>query len=329
MLSQKLNQSVGVVIIGRNEGERFKSCLRSVLAIANQVIYVDSGSTDDSVEFARAQGCHTLQLDMQVPFTAARARNSGFRKLFELYPQLEYIQFLDGDCDLDPNWLKTALGFMAKNTDCAVVCGRRCEKFPDASIYNKLCDIEWDTPVGEADACGGDALFRTPDLIDSGGYRDAQIAGEEPELCYRLRTGGRKIYRLEHDMTYHDAAMHSFKQWAKRSQRAGFAYASVFWLHGRTGPEYFWKKDTLSIIAWAIVLPLLIFTLVLFNPIPYLLIAIYPLQIVRLALTSALTSPTNWQWAGYIVLGKFFQAVGVIQFFMTMNHKQHLLIEYK
>jgi glycosyltransferase involved in cell wall biosynthesis len=50
-MSQRLND-VAVVAIGRNEGDRLKACLRSVVDVAALVVYVDSGSTDDSVAFA-------------------------------------------------------------------------------------------------------------------------------------------------------------------------------------------------------------------------------------------------------------------------------------
>lgn len=151
---------IAVVAIGRNEGDRLKRCLQSVIHAADLVVYVDSGSTDGSVAYAQGIGAEVVALDMSQPFTAARARNQGFARALELRPDLAYVQFVDGDCEVQPNWLGQSLSFLAQHPEVAVACGRRRERQPQASIYNQLCDLEWDTPIGEAKACGGDALMR-------------------------------------------------------------------------------------------------------------------------------------------------------------------------
>src|SRR6185437_7195484 len=93
----------GAVAIGRNEGERLRQCLKSLSAAA-AVVYVDSGSTDGSAEWARSQGADVIDLDIGLPFTAARARNAGFGRLREIDSDLRYVQFLDGDCELIDGW---------------------------------------------------------------------------------------------------------------------------------------------------------------------------------------------------------------------------------
>ena len=178
---------VGIVAIGRNEGERLRACLQSVIPRAALVVYVDSGSTDGSTVMARGSGGEVVELDMRIPFTAARARNEGFKRLRQLAPDLPYVHFVDGDCEVVGVWIETAAAFLDAHHDVAVVCGRRRERYPTQSIYNHLCNIEWDTPVGETSACGGDALMRVEAFEQVGGYRGDLIAGEEPELCVRLR----------------------------------------------------------------------------------------------------------------------------------------------
>ncbi|MGK7955237.1 MAG: glycosyltransferase family 2 protein, partial [Crocosphaera sp.] len=218
---------LGIVIIGRNEGDRLTKCLESVL---NQVksddnttiVYVDSGSTDGSLETAKSLGVSTLALDNDRPFTAARGRNTGFKWLLEQHPDLTYVQFMDGDCTLIPQWLKKARKKLENHGDIAVVCGRRREKFPDATPYNRLADMEWNTPVGEAKACGGDSLMRVEALEQVDGFNDSLICGEEPEMCIRLRGQGWKIWRLDEDMTAHDADMTQFSQWWSRMVRSGW-----------------------------------------------------------------------------------------------------------
>jgi glycosyltransferase involved in cell wall biosynthesis len=150
--------SVAAVVIGRNEGARLIACLEALKGDVAQVIYVDSGSSDGSVEAAQERGAQVIALDMSKPFTAARARNEGIRAVDQ---GVDYIQFLDGDCALRDGWIATATTYLDAHPKVAVVCGRRRERHPEASVYNQLIDAEWDTPVGEAKACGGDALMRS------------------------------------------------------------------------------------------------------------------------------------------------------------------------
>ncbi len=248
--------NVGVVAIGRNEGERLKRCLRSALDATGRVAYVDSGSTDGSCEFARSVGVEVVDLDTSVPFTAARARNAGIDRLTERWPDVEFVQVVDGDCSFAGGWFEQAERFLNEHDTCAVVCGRRRERSPEDSIYNRLTDLEWDTPVGEARACGGDALFRLSAFREVGGYRASLIAGEEPELCQRLRRAGWSVHRIDAEMTLHDAAMFRFSQFWKRAKRAGHAYAEGAALHGK-GPDRHGVRGTRSALLWGLCVPVL------------------------------------------------------------------------
>lgn len=248
-------RDVGIVAIGRNEGERLGRCLRSATAVTEQVVYVDSGSTDGSVAFAQSLGIEVVNLDTTVPFTAARARNAGIERLTECWGSVEFVQVLDGDCELQPGWIEAALDFTKAHERVAVVCGRRRERFPDASIYNRLCDLEWDTPLGPARACGGDALIRLEAFEAVGGYDPALIAGEEPELCVRLRARGYRVHRLDKEMTLHDAGMTRFSEFLKRALRGGHAYAQGADMHGAP-PERHGVRQTVSALTWGLLLPL-------------------------------------------------------------------------
>jgi len=254
-MSNMNQEQIGVVAIGRNEGERLQKCLKSCSELG-QVVYVDSGSTDDSVPFARSINAEVVELDTSIGFTAARARNAGFRRLLELVPDVKFVQFLDGDCELVDGWISAALAYMSVHENCAAVCGRRRETEAGKNIYHRLTDMEWDTPAGPAKYCGGDVLMRVDALRAAEGYRDTLIAGEEPELCVRLRQQGWSIYRLDQEMTRHDIRMDSWKQWWKRAVRAGHAFAEGAKLHGQP-PERHWVKERRSILIWGILFPLL------------------------------------------------------------------------
>lgn len=245
---------IGLVAIGRNEGERLRRCLASIPA-GVPVVYVDSASTDGSVDAARAAGATVLPLDLARPFTAARARAEGVELLAAGDPGLRHVMFLDGDCELEPGWLDTAEAFLEGHPDFAAVCGRRRERFPDASFYNRIADREWDTPVGEAAACGGDAMFRLDAYHAVGGFDPAMIAGEEPELCTRLRGAGWRIMRLDAPMTIHDADMHRFGQWWRRGLRSGFGFAQA-WRTTRTRPAgALYGRELGRALIWAFAVP--------------------------------------------------------------------------
>lgn len=249
-------QRVGVVVIGRNEGDRLRECLESLAGSACQVVYVDSGSTDGSPELARSLGADVVALDMSRPFTAARARNAGFARLEHLMPDVEFVQFVDGDCRVAAGWLEAALVEMQERPQAAVVCGRRRERYPERSVYNLLCDMEWNMPVGEAAECGGDALVRVAPFRQVGGYDPQVIAGEDSEMCMRLRRAGWHIQRIDAEMTLHDAAILRFSQWWKRTVRSGHALAERAALHGRS-PLRDCIKQRRSTLFWGGGVPLL------------------------------------------------------------------------
>jgi len=310
---------VDAVVIGRNEGARLEACLRSLQGQVRRVVYVDSGSVDGSVAAARALGAEVVALDLTQPFTAARARNAGLAVL----QAPEFVQFVDGDCVVDPGWIAAALAGFAAHPAAVVICGRRRERFPAASVYNRLADREWDTPVGQVAACGGDALMRFAALEAVGGYRGDLIAGEEPELCLRLRRAGGEVWRIVAEMTLHDAALLRFGQWWRRMRRAGHAFAEGAALHG-AGPDRHWLAETRRAVFWGVVLPVGCGVLTAVTPFGLLLATAYPLQVLRLARRG------GWEWALFTVIGKFAEAQGVFGYwFDRLRGRRRGLIEYK
>lgn len=316
---------IACVIIGRNEGARFLACLESLPGCLSPVVYVDSGSTDGSVEAARTRGANVVALDDSLPFTAARARNAG---LARLGGDVEYVQLIDGDCALRAGWVERAAAALQADPALAVVCGRRRERHPEASVYNRLCDREWDTPIGPARACGGDAMMRLAALRAVGGYREGLIAGEEPELCLRLRAAGWTVERLDAEMTWHDAAMTRFAQWWRRSRRAGHAFAEGAALHGAP-PERHWVRETRRALVWGLGLPALILPCLIWLPgLAALPVLAYPAQVLRLGLKGS--GQGRWAQAFFTVLGKFPEAQGALGYYLSrLSGRQRGIVEYK
>jgi len=322
-------RGIGVVAIGRNEGLRLRRCLESVGAGQRAVVYVDSGSSDGSIELAQRLGAQVVVLEMDRPFTAARARNQGLLSLLANSPGIEFVQFIDGDCEMVDGWLETAHEFLSVHPDVAVACGRRREREPARSVYNRLCDLEWDTPIGNAKACGGDALIRVAALKAVGGFRDELIAGEEPELCVRLRAAGWRVHRLDAEMTLHDAAITRFSQWWRRARRGGHAFAEGAHLHGLS-PERHWVRESRSVWFWGLMLPACLAVGTLLQPAVAAGFLVYPLQVFRLSLRGTGSARLRWTRAGFLVLGKFAEASGQLEFHWRRLHGSRVrLIEYK
>lgn len=320
---------VGVVVIGRNEGARLELCLRSVLAHTRCIVYADSSSTDGSPAVARALGVTVLSLDDRQPHTAARGRREGLAELLRLHPDCEYVQFVDGDCVLAAGWWDAAIAFLLTHPKAGAVCGRRRELRPAASPYIHLCDEEWNTPVGLAEACGGDAMMRIAAVQAVGGFRSELRAGEEPELCSRLRRAGWQIWRIDADMTEHDAAIMHFSQWWKRSLRGGFGYAQVN-RATRSSPEPLYLRQLQSAAFWVAAVPAISVLLSLLSGSALLLLAaplLWLLQIARMAMRRDPGSAWSWQSAALLMIAKVPELAGALRFYLQRETSAPL--EYK
>lgn len=324
---------LGVVVIGRNEGERLVRCLKSVTLPGAPIVYVDSASTDRSVEHARRAGADVVDLDLSTPFTAARARNAGLLRLLERHPELAFVQFVDGDSELRPGWLEAGRGALRADDALGAVCGRLGERHADVNVFSRLFDVEWDAPIGDVPACGGNFMGRVAALREVGGFRAELIAGEEPELCLRLRRRGWRVRRLPVAMGLHDAGTTRFRQWWRRSTRGGYAFAEAAWLHGR-GPERYGVAETRRIVLWGLAVPAL--ALGLTPPTAgasLLLLLAYPAQVARVyAATRARgRAPRDAiAYATFTVLGKLPELQGLLRFHVDrLLGRRSRLIEYK
>jgi glycosyltransferase involved in cell wall biosynthesis len=316
------------VVIGRNEGARLAACLRSLRPITNRIVYADSCSSDGSPDLAKRLGAIVVPIDSP-PLNAARGRNEGLSAALAVYPQSEFVQFLDGDCILQPDWPRVAIDFLDANSRVAAVCGRRFEAFPDTSIYNRLADQEWNTPIGPARACGGDSMMRVAAVLSAGSFDPQLMAGEEPELCSRLRAGGWEIRRLDRLMTEHDAAILRFSQWWRRTVRSGFGYAQT-WLKTRRSPEPLGARQLRSAFLWIALLPsfVILATLVFASAKLLLLLPFgYIIQVVRIAWRTKGSARLRLAAGALLMLAKTAELVGAIRYLTSKSYKKS--IEYK
>lgn len=320
---------VDVVLIGRNEGERLVAGLASLQGAARRVVYVDSGSTDGSVAAAKKAGAEVVELDMSVPFTAARARNAGFEALMASEPTPEIVQFIDGDCRLVEGWIDAARAHLEANQKLGLVTGWRSEIHRDASLYNQLCDFEWHRPAGAILACGGDMMVRAKAVSDVGGFDPTVIAAEDDEFCTRLRKAGWMLERIPMDMTRHDAAMTRFGQWWQRAIRSGHGFAQVGYLH----PDYF-VSERRRVLLYGLVLPLIAIIGGVFSAwIPITVLALYALSYVRTVqglIREHLPRAEALRHSVLLTLSKFPNVIGMAVFhWRRLRQAQMRIIEYK
>lgn len=318
---------IAVVAIGRNEGQRLHRSLASVLGKVSRIVYVDSGSSDASVEFARSKGVEVVELDPSRPFSAARARNEGFQALGDTAP--EFVQFIDGDCELVDGWLEAAMEILAADESLALVTGWRAELYPEASIYNAICHQEWRRPAGEIPTCGGDMMVRSAAFASVNGMREDVIAAEDDEFCQRLRAHGWRLWRHGAEMTRHDAHMLHFVDWWRRARRSGHGFAQVGALH----PGFF-RRERMRVLAFGVVLPILfVLALLAGSPLVWVILAIYGFSFARTLRGQrqlGLQGRDALKHAGLLFLSKFPNALGMGQYFLRrLSGRAIRIIEYK
>lgn len=246
---------IGVVIIGINVEKYLAECIASVQAAdvpaqLLRIVYVDGGSRDASARVARGfDGVEVIELRDRHP-TPGRGRNAGWKTL-----STPLVQFLDADTVLHPGWFERAVGRFDDRT--AAVCGMRREKHPAKNFYHTLTDMEWRYEIGPCRYFGGDVLIRRDVLEQTGGFDERLVAGEDPELSYRIRQHGWRILRIDAPMTVHDINMSTFKQYLKRAYRSGYAYAEIG-LRFFKNTEKLWLRELVRIAFKALAPPALI-----------------------------------------------------------------------
>ncbi|SDW99056.1 Glycosyltransferase, GT2 family [Ruegeria halocynthiae] len=319
----------GIVVIGRNEGDRLVNCLKSLTSEVELVVYVDSGSTDSSVDHAEELGVKCVCLGDDLPFTAARARNAGFEFILSQPNSPKFVQFVDGDCLLESGYIEKATATLSDEPELALVTGWRAEINPKASIFNEMCDYEWHRPSGDIMACGGDMMVRSSAFEEVSGFNPAVIAAEDDEFCVRLRKAGWRLRRLPIAMTLHDANMFEFNQWWSRATRTGHGFEQVNNIH----PDYFVRERRRTWIYGAVLPALGILGILIFLPLFFLVVLIYGYSFFRTmrGLTiSGVPKSRAMRYAFFFLLSKFPNLIGALTYrWRKLKGSDMLIIEYK
>lgn len=243
---------IAAVVIGRNEGARLDRCLAALGGL--RAVYVDSGSIDGSPDRARAAGIEVIELDSGPGYSAARGRNAGLAQLMA-DPAIAYIQMVDGDSILAPDWIACGAEVLDADPGLGAVFGQLREAEPGASIYAWLGDVEWAVPPGPAALFSGNVMLRAAAVRSTGGYRTDMIAGEDPELAIRMRAAGWHFRCLDQPMAIHQGDIRRASQWWRRTRRAGHAFAMLNAIHPRS-PLHDFARNRMRILFWGGAIPL-------------------------------------------------------------------------
>jgi len=317
------------IVIGRNEGKRLVACLASLTEQGVEIVYVDSGSWDNSIAEARKVGALVVELERDKPFTAARARQAGFEALAQTGDLPEFVMFVDGDCMVMDGWIAAGEKALRDDPDLGLVTGWRAELYPERSVYNAMCEFEWRRPAGVITACGGDMMVRSKAFEQAGGFDATVIAAEDDEFCVRLAKSGWGLRRIPVEMTRHDAAMLRFGQWWQRAVRTGHGFAQVGWMH----PPYF-RREQVRAVVYGLLLPLLLLIGLTESALLFLIVvALYGMNYVRTTKGLIADGLPAWEarrHARLLTLSKLPNVLGMTLFhWRRLSGRAMQIIEYK
>ena len=240
---------VTFVVIGYNEAGTLGKCLQSVkmagrgLSVPSEIIYVDGGSEDESIRIAQDADIDQV-LGGEQRRKAAENRNLGLSRAAG-----SFIQFVDGDMELWPDWPAAALAFLEARRETAAVCGTIREA--GRGVFSQALEIDWRPCEGPVRHCGGAAMYRRDTLAQCGGFPEDLPYGEELYLCWRIRNElGMSIFQLGHTMVTHDLGYSSFGEHMRRLVRVGETYIEIAARCARTA-DRLWLREAVAHVVWA------------------------------------------------------------------------------
>jgi GT2 family glycosyltransferase len=181
--SDTIYPPVSIIIVNYNGRKFLEECLNSVLLTRYpnfEIIFVDNGSTDGSVEYILrlAQNDSRIKLiQNSTNLGFAEGNNSGIR-----HARGEYIVLLNNDTVVDPNWIAELVKAMEKDQDVAVAQAKLL------SYYNHRVI---DSAGGIIDRWGF-SIDRGMEEVDEGQYDNNQ---EIFFACFAASIVRKKVFR--------------------------------------------------------------------------------------------------------------------------------------
>jgi glycosyltransferase involved in cell wall biosynthesis len=230
---------LSIVIIARNEAKNIARAIESVLRAVEhwpqtEILLVDSASTDATVETAKQYPINIVRLDPNWFLSVAAGRHIGMH-----YTRGELVLHMDGDMELDPEWVNQSVSFILDHPQVAAVGGYwRNIYMRDGQIISE--EDQNRDPQGrvlQVQYVGGASLYRRSAILQVGGFQPFIRGEEDVDLCMRLRHAGYKIVRLPYRMSRHYCIPP--RSWAGNLRRLRL---DLFLGHGQV-PRYHLKTN--------------------------------------------------------------------------------------
>ena len=213
---------LSIIIIGRNEEKNLPEVFSSVKKASGKfkkefhdapsVLYIDSRSSDNSIEITHEHGIPYLILKGKT--SPGIARNLGAQKTSS-----RFIFFLDGDTLLTENFLVDGVRYLQQHEEAGGVGGILVFRIYTENSLRFQFDNYWNTRKnGEAiyDGVGGTFLYRRTDFINAGQFSTELKASEEFDLLLRITYNGQKLRRIKVPMAIHNDFKSAEESYVKR-----------------------------------------------------------------------------------------------------------------
>lgn len=200
---------VSLVVIGKNEANNLEDTFNAILKMDYppekiEIIYVDTGSADKSVQIA-TQYAHRVFVEQSRWPTSGLARNRGL-----IEAKHEIIHFIDGDISISKDYLKQAVNrILLPEVD--AVTGYFVEKRTD-KFFNRIMDIRRDGINHQERFCestNGGGTYLKSKLLLVNGYDERILKGQESDLGIRYREKGFRILFIDQIQGVHNFDINS------------------------------------------------------------------------------------------------------------------------
>ena len=227
-----------IIIPTLNEEENLEACLHSVTQQTYgeyEVLIVDGGSDDGTLEVAESYGFKVLEAEKRRPHDVAYAKNLGARR-----SRGDLLFFLDADMVMGPRCLEVFEVYLQDPSVAAVLCrvlplkGRPLERlmYELNNVARRFSNL-----IGVYEfsyfSC---PCYRRSCFEKVGGFREDLYACEDLDLALRARHLGRYIY-VSHPLLW--TSPRRLRRWTYRGYIARYLrYLAEYYLLDRVTEPY-------------------------------------------------------------------------------------------